>query len=637
MGKTWDGTDILWKYLWSGDTFVRNVAKFLKKMRVEKNILEQNIAHKSVDTQEPLRTEIKNSNAKSALRKIQLINPQTRDSVPLLVLTGQELLELLKGLSLSHTFQEDVFLNGDISNAYYVIPVLLPETESTNTVTKSVVTNIKKLCLHKQEIPLTSMDVVRIKNVIGDRTGIELEERYIKETDIHVNTAKDRISVDLFSVITLSLTKSQEIIHLLTLLLYVLAVTVKSKNIQSYLASNFMECVMAEVLRVLKPGAHGFVWALPRTSHWTATALEDAGFEIRDIITHCFGSGFPKSLNIGKKIKEYNGWGTALKPASEHWILVRKPCSEKTVAQNILKWRCGGINVDKSRISINDKVFGGVKMSSSGHTLGNFGKYVSGNYKIYNQGRFPANLVLSHNEDCEKECTPGCAVAELDRQSGNVLSAGKYKDPNYQSIPGSFGGGKTKERNKYGGESGGASRFFKTFECTPGCAVAELDNCANDSSMLTQKLCGFEISENGEKIIAHTGMNITANIAGPSRFFYCSKPSKQEKNAGCEDLPEKESGIKNGSGRGFSKTDPYKKILNGNNHPTVKSVKLMKYLINMITPPVGILLDPFGGSGTTLIAAEQAGLKSILIEKEQEYYDIILARANSLVPVQLTL
>lgn len=163
---------------------------------------------------------------------------------------------------------------------------------------------------------------------------------------------------------------------------------------------SWMTGVMSEALRVMKPGAHGLVWALPRTSHWTATALEDAGFEVRDVITHLFGSGFPKSLDVSKAIdkaagaerevvgenpnhrgesqtrnmytkalgqdgsvtapatddvKKWQGWGTALKPASEHWILVRKPCSEKTVAANVIKWGTGALNIDASRILSADK------------------------------------------------------------------------------------------------------------------------------------------------------------------------------------------------------------------------------------------------------------------------------------------
>lgn len=160
---------------------------------------------------------------------------------------------------------------------------------------------------------------------------------------------------------------------------------------------SWMTDVMAECLRVLKPGGHALVWALPRTSHWTATAIEDAGFEVRDVITHHFGSGFPKSANISKYLdkmagaegevvkqfdatyginktrvaqgyrpnevapsvhrapatdlaKQYDGWGTALKPASEHWILARKPLIG-TVAANITQWGVGGLNIDGCRIA----------------------------------------------------------------------------------------------------------------------------------------------------------------------------------------------------------------------------------------------------------------------------------------------
>ncbi len=162
---------------------------------------------------------------------------------------------------------------------------------------------------------------------------------------------------------------------------------------------------MREALRVLKPGAHGLVWAFPRRSHWTALALEDAGFEIRDCIHHYFLSGFPKSLNVGLAVdaklqvgksnsrslkvandsregegryiqsgrnngilgdvtgprllkdtpttdqaKQWNGWGTHLKPAIEHWWLVRKPLSEPTVAENVLKWGTGALNIGACRI-----------------------------------------------------------------------------------------------------------------------------------------------------------------------------------------------------------------------------------------------------------------------------------------------
>lgn len=105
--------------------------------------------------------------------------------------------------------------------------------------------------------------------------------------------------------------------------------------------------VMRECLRVLKPGAHGLVWALPRTSHWTATALEDAGFELREIVSHIFGTGFPKSLNVSKALSNaghstedvarFEGWGTSLKPAQESWILCSKPLTQREECAMLLE------------------------------------------------------------------------------------------------------------------------------------------------------------------------------------------------------------------------------------------------------------------------------------------------------------
>lgn len=144
----------------------------------------------------------------------------------------------------------------------------------------------------------------------------------------------------------------------------------------------WMTTVMREALRVLKPGAHGLVWALPRTSHWTAKALEDAGFEVRDVVTHLFGTGFPKSKNIGK------GWGTGLKPASEHWILVRKPLSERTTPANVRKWGTGALNIDGTRI--------GTKKRNPGFLRGRpASTFQQGDAGVPNyQGRYPTNLTL---------------------------------------------------------------------------------------------------------------------------------------------------------------------------------------------------------------------------------------------------
>lgn len=349
----------------------------------------------------------------------------------------------------------------------------------------------------------------------------------------------------------------------------------------------WMTEVMRECHRVLKPGAHGLVWAIPRTSHWTATALENSGFEVRDVVTHLFGSGFPKSLDISKAIdkaagaereivvtikktpsaskchegwerpwakdkttmditapftdsaKKWQGWGTALKPASEHWILVRKPLSEKTVASNVLKHGTGGINIDASRIAT-DELKGKVYNNNNvGWACNSPPSTVYGN----EQGRFPANLVLSHSPHCQDDqCDIECSIMMLDAQgSGYGRSAG---------------GSDTKAKN-------------------------------NSTNMF------------GNNATAIMGVNNYNDKGGVSRFFYCAKISTSERNAGAE-----------------------------NNHPTVKPKKLMSYFCKMITPPKGIVLDPFMGSGSTGIAAKECGFEFIGIEREKDYFEIASKRIN---------
>ena len=385
---------------------------------------------------------------------------------------------------------------------------------------------------------------------------------------------------------------------------------------------SWMAEVMKECHRVLKPGAHGLVWAIPRTSHWTATALENAGFEIRDVVTHLFGSGFPKSLDISKAIdkaagaarevigkketyrkpqispngnvclkraefetapttdsaKQWQGWGTALKPASEHWILIRKPCSEKTVAANVLKHGCGGINIDASRISSESMPKGctNQNIKSGAYASDNSERERDSIYTPSTQGRFPANLVLSHSEYCtENQCDIECAIKMLDEQSGPCKTGALTGQPRVE--------------NKTFGKAGktiGTPRFY-----TP--------DAAN----------------------------------GASRFFYCAKISTSERNAGLEDMPDiemvgtyaQDEWSRNNMG---STPDASRKSVK-NNHPTVKPKKLMSYFIKMITPPGGTVLDPFMGSGSTGIAAKECGFMFVGIEKQQDYFEIAKKRVEA--------
>ncbi len=362
----------------------------------------------------------------------------------------------------------------------------------------------------------------------------------------------------------------------------------------------WMTDVMRECLRVLKPGGHALIWAIPRTSHWTAMALEDAGFEIRDVVTHLFGSGFPKSLDISKAIdkaagaerevlgwkphtsgiqrnhslqrnewdggnsrqgklandqmpitapatdaaKEWQGFGTALKPACEFWWLCRKPISEKTVAANVLKHGTGGLNIDGCRIegagsdwSIPDdaKPRNSI-MAYEGKTSPNSDCMIKNRAGAAGSpiGRFPANLVLTccgnepHDEDC--------AVRLLDEQSGVSKSAVRN-------------GGKGGSGLYEGGFGDGAVGGF-------------------------------------------------TDSGGASRFFYCAKASKSDRGP-------------------------------NNKHPTVKSTKLMDYLIRLVTPPGGVVLDPFAGSGSTGVAAKAGNFDFLGIERDPEYFGMARERLGT--------
>ena len=294
--------------------------------------------------------------------------------------------------------------------------------------------------------------------------------------------------------------------------------------------------IFEECLRVLKPGGYLLSFAGSRTYHRMAVRVEDAGFEIRDQIMWIYGSGFPKSHNIGKKVEQYEGWGTALKPAHEPIVMARKPLSEKTVAKNVLEWGTGGINIDDSRIGVEstDDIF-----AKNPHTKGGYGH---GNASIYGKsngsenynpsvGRFPANIIL------DKE-----AGKILDEQTGE-LSSGFMK--------------------------AGTSRKM------------------SESDVNTYGHYDSDVSYN----------DTYGDTGGASRFFYCPKTSKKDRNEGVD-----------------------------NNHPTVKPTDLMLYLIRLVTPKGGTTLDPFMGSGSSGKAATRGGFDFVGIEREEEYMEIAEAR-----------
>lgn len=423
--------------------------------------------------------------------------------------------------------------------------------------------------------------------------------------------------------------------------------------------------VMREVLRVLKPGAHGLVWALPRTSHWTATALEDAGFEVRDVVMHVFGSGFPKSLDVSKAIDDklgfdrpivgpkihgdgkpqhftteaaksatagrsqsgvtvhanatlpaspeaaqWDGWGTALKPAAEHWILVRKPL-EGTVAANVLEYGTGGLNIGACRIG-SDVVGGG------GAAFGSSWLEGSGLAKGYEPrpvvGRFPANVLFSHSPDCVPD--------------GTRVEKGHAGYPNGPGGNGFHGGvGREADGSRTEAHAPIPDREVIRYRCAPGCPVAQLDAQAGQSKSRKGKPRTSKAPGDGYGM-THTGAEYD-DEGGPSRYFYVAKPSSRERDAGLAEagiepksggqITDREDGSaglsspRAGAGRMGGRRNP---------HPTVKPIELMRYLVRLITPPGGLVLDPFTGSGTTGIAALQEGAEFLGAEQSEEYAQI---------------
>ncbi len=327
-----------------------------------------------------------------------------------------------------------------------------------------------------------------------------------------------------------------------------------------------------EHLRVAKPGAHLLAFGGTRTYHRLICAIEDAGWEIRDCLMWVYGSGFPKSLDVSKAIDKekgakreivgqryagrknggnnfdddnyqwtgnvdvtiaaseeaqyYEGWGTALKPAWEPIILARKPISEKTVAQNVLKWGTGALNIDECRIEGPSYIRKGLRDDMRG---GNFVNPTEqkriligdGVQHSHPKGRWPANLIHDGSEEVVK------------------------------NFP------QSKSRGMRG--TGG---MFSNISNAP---------------------CGPQYGDSGSA----------------ARFFYCAKTSPSERGE-------------------------------GNIHPTVKPLALLRYLCKLITPQKGIILDAFMGSGSTGLAAKHEGFDFIGIEKEEQYFQIAQKRINSM-------
>ena len=444
--------------------------------------------------------------------------------------------------------------------------------------------------------------------------------------------------------------------------------------------------------QLLKPGGHLLAFSGSRTYHRMAVAIEDAGFEIRDQIMWLYGSGFPKSLNIGKSIdkklgakrkvigkkygkggenlnklsregkgdsedatglgaygvgakqtnieiditepatdeaKEWEGWGTALKPAHEPVVMARKPLSEKSIVDNVLKHGTGGINIDASRIE------GDVKHPDT-------------------------------NPDFRDQGKKSKEAIGIDKLSFGQVTGAKRKKT--QRKPRSKEGVWTEDNSGMkaaGSEFADADprgRFPANVMHDGSDAVQEIFPNTKSVSVSRERKGGSEFGQNSgwnKHNNKDSGlMPAYGDEGSASRYFYCAKTSKSERNLGLEDFelvdgrlthgkglsnvvrkcPEHDESIPSGKsvyGCGcefqFDNSNQVKQTKN--NHPTVKPVELMKYLCRMVTPKGGIVLDPFMGSGSTGIAAKDEGFDFIGIEMEEEYFNIASSRIGSSSPL----
>jgi DNA modification methylase len=531
-----------------------------------------------------------------------------------------------------------------------------------------------------------------------------------------------------------------------------------------------------EAIRVAKPGAYLLAFGGTRTFHRLAVAIEDAGWEIRDCVMWVYGSGFPKSLDVSKAIdraagaerevvapdpyaanhpnprgkaigqnygtdmnpsrpvtapatdaaRQWEGWGTALKPAWEPIIVARKPLIG-TVAENVLKYGTGGINIDGSRVGTET-----IKNAPPSYR-GNTGEFVAQNQNFtkgkveYNTGRFPANLIHDGSEE----------VMGLfpETKSGKASKDGhKRKDSlDYQSNV-NFAD-RSENAGELYGDSGSAARFFKCFQhetldllfCRAKAILNawKIKNVSHAESSLHQQKQAVVSALSDAVIAASLGDKLLSDVKGLSttvtasefeklcetlitamlisesdalldllpdapiqngclvnvaeiqkptdtttitislptssgyadpvtfsimpqnvahgakdssadRFKYCAKASKADRDEGCEGMEAKtwkEQGYRDNNSTHLSpRAGAGRTSESRNHHPTVKPTSLMRYLCKLVTPPNGIILDPFMGSGSTGKAAKLEGFDFIGMDLQKEYVKIARARIDAAQP-----
>jgi DNA modification methylase len=337
-----------------------------------------------------------------------------------------------------------------------------------------------------------------------------------------------------------------------------------------------------------------------------------------------------------EQAKYWNGWGTALKPANEPIVLARKPLEKGlSIAENVLKYGTGGINIDGCRVGTEERSYKGMSANiPSGAGTFRDDNWTPKDIEVNVSGRFPANVILTHHPDCE--CVGTKKVGKGERKNhddGEVSNANEgYKRPNKSSYT-------HKDSSviaNYGEET------IEDWNCHEDCPIKILDE---QSGVLKSGDMKGEYQAFGKNGIYGGIKTIQEQVSygdkgGASRFFYVAKASQKERNKGLEDFEKKPLAFSNqakaelarGNTEFADETKMHNKVqFRANNHPTIKPIKLMQYLVRLVTPPNGVVLDPFMGSGTTGIACKLEGFDFVGMEQDENYHKIAQARIENYV------
>ena len=351
----------------------------------------------------------------------------------------------------------------------------------------------------------------------------------------------------------------------------------------------WLSTVLYLARRATRDGGRSLVWSLPRTSHWTGCAVEDAGWSIESTVTHLFGTGWPK----GK---------SQLKPAAETWWLARNGRSE-------------ALNIEACRVGTQS-----TRQMGSGRSAAWEGGAMSGATTGSDAGRYPPNVVLSHS--------PGCVLEGVRKVRGDARQGGGTRPGGFGNVGSPSGCGTPNAR---GHADPDGTETVDAWRCVEGCPVRELDAQSGErTSGVGAVVRATARGHRGNAYGTHSREAGTpcveyGDTGGASRFFpqfpadefslfgYVAKPSKREKDTGVRpaELP-----------------DPSE---DGNDHPTVKSVALMRWLIRLVTEPGEVVLDLFAGSGTTGVGAIAEGRRVILVECDPRSAEIARQRCENAV------